>query len=551
MSMRGLLLLLALAVTGCKNPATPAATQETVSSDPLSYQLSNLGIARIRSTYSLASGQFQSTCSGALLHSGDQAVPECIVLSAASCFKHMPRIAEHSIEFFDPDGRPSKLFRAHDVLIHPSFDAPDAQLSLSETALDVALVKFNCTLPVSVRSVRIAAFDQVPVNGNLIAVHAEPVGPDSSAVRLMRDVVRIESIDFPSQKDSQTQSADPAGLITLRNTGGESGCSGTPGSPVFYQSGRELLLIASLSLPASDCLRQSHRYTLLSPHIEWMKARVGTGAVSYAHQLSHDFEDSAQATPSNTPLMTVTRKESQIEKSEAAPADVPLTLPRASALVKSASGKAPEKLFVPTVKPTPPPKKPLERVKAKKTLELQAVQIKNSKKQRQASPTEKQTEASRPRPTVNKKAPTPETAQTAPTRQPSQEQQGIPAIPSADEDVKIVDSSFEIQPFQDRIDIPPPTLQTQCTGKRLIANSKTRVWGTVIKLINRPSNEILDERMKCDIPNEVEICLDTEPVQTSTGHAVARLLADLDLGGCEKFKSGEAVYILKTDFISY
>ena len=85
----------------------------------------------------------------------------------------------------------------------------------------------------------------------------------------------------------------------------------------------------------------------------------------------------------------------------------------------------------------------------------------------------------------------------------------------------------------------------------MVANSKTRVWGTVIKLIDRPSNEILDERMKCDIPNEVEICLNSDQSLASSGHVAAQLLLDIELGGCERFKSGETVYFLKTDFISY
>lgn len=514
MSLWSLLTVVLLALAGCKNPAIPSHGLATVNSDPLSYQIGNLGIARIRSTYSLASGSFQSTCSGVLLHSGDKAVSECVVLSAASCFKHIPRIAEHSIEFFDPDGRSSKLFRAHDILIHPDFDAADAQLSLSESAFDLALVKFNCTLPVSVRSVRIADFDQVPVNGKLIAVHSGSRNNESESMQPTRSQVRIESIDFPVQRTAHENSTEPPGVLTLRNTTGELECVGNPGSPVFFQSGRELLLIANLSMPATDCFRSTHRYTLLSPHIKWMKKVLGTGAVSYEDRLTNELIENTQITVPPKPSETVIAQVSPTEKPQPLPLDIPLTLPRASAIVRNAAQKAPKKLTAPTV-----------TLRAQKNAQPPS----DPKKKKSAAPPER----------MQTQTPTPDVPQEQTELQ------------TRDSDSGVTESSIEIQPFQDRIDIPPPTPQNQCVGRRMVANSKTRVWGTVIKLIDRPSNEILDERMKCDIPNEVEICLNSDQSLASSGHVAAQLLLDIELGGCERFKSGETVYFLKTDFISY
>jgi hypothetical protein len=49
----------------------------------------------------------------------------------------------------------------------------------------------------------------------------------------------------------------------------------------------------------------------------------------------------------------------------------------------------------------------------------------------------------------------------------------------------------------------------------------------------------------------VEICLNAELSPANSGHVSAQLLADVEQGGCEKFKSGETVYFLKTDFLSY
>lgn len=548
MSLWSILTLAVLAVVGCKNPDTPTGVQTTLSSDPLNSQLSRLGIVRIRSTYSLASGDFQSTCSGVLLHSGDKSVTECVALSAASCFKHMPRNAEHSIEFFDPDGRSSKLFRAHDILIHPSFDAQDARLSLSESARDVALIKFNCTLPVSVQSVRIANFKSVPVNGKLLTLSPVSEDSDSSTIRYVRNTVRIESFDFPAQTYTQSNSLEQDGVLTLRNHGGQSECGGIPGSPVFFQNGRELLLIASLSLPASDCLRSTHRYTLLSPHVEWMKKTIGTGAVSYDSRLNsaliEDFEERQPATqPESNKLQSAV-----VEKSQPAPLGAPLTLPRASALVQSAAKKAPKQLIVPTVAPSSQKAGPISQLKQKNSEGSDSKHTHRSElKQKGSLP---------PQPKTNRTTKTELRAKSSvrlpskPTPTPKPERDSSSPRNIAN-DSKLPNSSIEIQPFQDRIDIPPPALQNQCVGKRLVANSKTRVWGTVIKLIDRPSDEILDETMKCDIPNEVEICLSSEPLPTHSSHAVARLLLDLEMPGCEKFKSGESVYILNSDFISY
>ncbi|MEY2986713.1 MAG: hypothetical protein RJB13_234 [Pseudomonadota bacterium] len=548
MRLQSLLTLLVLAVAGCKNPAAQTHVQASLGSDSLSYQLANLGIARIRSTYSLASGSFQSTCSGVLLHSGDKALSECVALSAASCFKHMPRITEHSIEFFDPDGRSSKLFRVHDILIPPSFDAPDAQLSLLESASDLALVKFNCALPVSVRSARIADFSQVPVNGKLLAVNHLPSDDDSSSIRLTRSKVRIESIDFPGPRDTHENSPELPGVLALRNTGDELECSGNPGSPVFYQSGRELLLIASLSMPAADCMRSNHRYTLLSPHIQWMKKVLGTGAVSYEAQLNKGVTGAADSNTGAPLPETEITTQSLEEKSDPTPLGIPLTLPRASAFIQSAAMPRAETATSPTVTSVPEKTGFSSHSKKNKSVSGQLKETTVSKvKQPVTFPTDSQKNAKNQvllrTNSANRSA-----AKRKPTLQPKQE---VLREQNTDSNDKPLESPIEIQPFQDRIDIPPPIPQNQCMGRRMVANSKTRVWGTVIKLIDRPSNEILDERMKCDIPNEVEICLNAELSPANSGHVSAQLLADVEQGGCEKFKSGETVYFLKTDFLSY
>jgi hypothetical protein len=89
-----------------------------------------------------------------------------------------------------------------------------------------------------------------------------------------------------------------------------------------------------------------------------------------------------------------------------------------------------------------------------------------------------------------------------------------------------------------------------CTGRKFIANSKTRVWGTVIKLIDKDSTQISDDTMKCDFPNESELCLTSNPVATGTGNSRAELLEDVELAGCGKFKAGKSIYIFMPDFVA-
>lgn len=530
MSLRAFMIVLLFAVTGCQKPVTDSAVHSSGEFDPLSYRLSNMGIVRIRSTYSIASGQFKSTCSGTLLHAGDHSMSECIALSSASCFKHIPRIAEHSVEFFDTDGQQAKIFRVHDIITHPDFDAPDANLSLAHSSVDAALVKFICTLPVSVKSARIADFKQIPVNRPLLSVNLSQSSNDDESVQLERTASRIESIDFPPPKKTHSDT-EKAGVFSLKNDDSTVGCNQSPGSPVFFQSGRDLLLIAHLSLPTSDCLRGHNRYTLLAPLVSWIEKSVGIGAVSYVSQSNRN---SLSSQPHHT---TPTPQAGQIEqavsksvRAEKVTPDLPLTLPRASAFIRKNSEIPVKKLVIPTQPPTPSALQGTASDAGRKRVKSPPVQLAASVEQIEQTPKTAVKPVVTPRPTPQ---PTP-----------------VPTAAPVTEDFAFINKPFEIQPIDDAIDIPPPVAFKQCSGKRWIANSKTLVWGTVLKLIDKPAGEILDERMKCDLPNDVAICLESDPVATGTGHFKAQLMNDLELGGCEKFVSGETVYLLNSDFIS-
>lgn len=88
-----------------------------------------------------------------------------------------------------------------------------------------------------------------------------------------------------------------------------------------------------------------------------------------------------------------------------------------------------------------------------------------------------------------------------------------------------------------------------CTGRKWGVSAKTRVWGTVITLVDKDSNQIADENLKCNLPNDTELCFVSHPVSTGTGRSKAELLEDMDVGGCDKFKAGGSIYMHLPDFI--
>lgn len=483
MKLLPLVFIAALLNMGCKNPMSNSVVQITngVSAES---RVQNMGIVRLRSTYSLASGNFRSTCTGTLLHGGDQSFRECVVLSAAHCFKNLPRGAEHSIEFLDSIGNVQKIYRANAIFIHPEFTSQDAKISMEQSSVDAALVKFNCSLPASIKSARVIDFNQVPIASALVVAgfgltkseHAMAAENEAKglgrivtedapmATRLMQTSMQLRSVDFPMLKSSGPGSQIP-GVFSLIGMNGQSSCEGDSGGPAFFDSGRELLLVASTSAGPAFCERATARYTLASPLIPWMEEVVGKGVVSFVRQLNNDNPTARVSSPSTT---TPPQPISAPARPLAVPEGIPVRLPSVS---------------IPTTKPIQP----------------------------------KITKMPVPPPTIPAPTVLPVARATVPP---------LPEPEDLDEVVKV------------------------CTGRKFIANSKTRVWGTVIKLIDKDSTLISDDTMKCDFPNESEVCLTGNPVATGTGNSRAELLEDVELAGCGKFKAGKSIYIFMPDFVA-
>lgn len=469
-------------LSGCKLFARSENIVQITNGTNADHRVSAMGVLRIRTTYSLSSGNFRSTCTGTLLHSGDQTFRECVALSAAHCFKNIPRGAEHSLELLDPSGNVQKVFRANGVYTHPDFQSTDAKLTAEESAVDAALLKFNCSLPASVKSARILDYNQVPIGSQLTIAgygitkseiemanenEAKGLGrviteDAPMASQLMQTNMRLRSIDFPRPIGSESNTSAP-GVFSLAGVNGQSACQGDSGGPAFFDNGRELLLVATLSGGAAHCEKATARYTIASSLIPWMEEVVGGSVVSYVGRLTPYTEPGPNRTVSNASAST-TPTVQPVKIPEGVSTRLPTTLPNS----------------VPEVVKTVAPVKTPQPVKTK--------------------------------------IPTP-----SPTPRPV-----VPAPPPAEEEFEGV---------------------KVCSGKKWAANAKTRVWGTVIKLLDKDSTQIFDDTLKCDFPNESELCLVSHPVATGTGNAKAELFEDIELPGCEKFTSGKTIYIFLPDFV--
>ncbi|MEN9530340.1 MAG: hypothetical protein RI932_2213 [Pseudomonadota bacterium] len=524
---------------GCTQSPVKSDVAQVVQSNPTDLRVNSLGIVRIRSTYSLASGNFRSTCSGTLLHGGDQSLRECVVLSAAHCFKNFPRGTEHNVEFTDPKGNVQKVFPVSSVQIHPAFTASDAKLSMAHAAVDAALLKFMCALPASIKSARIAEFSQVPMGSSLIttkfveAPEADRANEEKEKVsesllsalpvtsaRLTQLQLRLRSVDFPSPPDTEKQvmpdfvgpllatplrkTSNLPGLLSLEGKAGQGSCEIDAGAPVLFDNGRELLLVGSTTAGTGNCDVSPARATLTSSLVKWMEEVVGEGVISVVDRANH-----SEISPTPPQAVAAT---TAIPTSSFPP--LPTQPPLDKSLVGISTGKtiSTEKI------------EPLETEMIEKVIPKRVTTIKPP--------------VSTPKVALKANVLPPKPTATATPKA------FLPPLPDED----LPDFRVIIPPLPES-DEPEEKVVRVCNGRKWGVNAKTRVWGTVIKLVDKDANLITDDKLKCELPNETELCLVSHPVSTGTGSSRAELQEDVDVGGCEKFKAGESIFIYLPDFM--
>ncbi|MEY3902696.1 MAG: Trypsin [Pseudomonadota bacterium] len=279
---------------GCKRLGETFSSVQITNGSVAEARIVAQGVVRIRSVFNGTSGRVMSSCSGTLIHTPNQKLNACVVLSAAHCFNEMPAGAQHTVEFLSQQGSVAFSAAPTAVFVHPSFRSAGNRVTASMSAVDVSLVKFSCSGLSGVRPSRILAYGNVPVGANLIVagfglttsevqaeINREQGLSSNTQARmskvLMQTEMRLRRVDFPP--DSVSLSDARAGVFNLAGVGGRSSCNGDSGGPVFYDQGGALFLVGSTSAGPAQCERSTAVTTISSPLIGWMNNALGANVI--------------------------------------------------------------------------------------------------------------------------------------------------------------------------------------------------------------------------------------------------------------------------------
>lgn len=562
MRMLPFFIIVVALLAGCKWPSLPDHTVAHSRAADIDPRLQSTGVVRIRSAYTLPSGNFKSTCSGTLLHAGDQSFKECVVLSSAHCFKNLPKATEHRIEFLDGDGQVAKIFATESIHLHPSFTATEALFAMEQSAVDAALLRFKCNLPATVRSAQILNHTQVPASAQLLVANFgtpevidedhEPSSPSwvdqvvsedqASETLLVQRRTRLQSLDFPLvegfvQGDGKGTEKLQPGVVSLEDMRGTSLCDVDSGQPAFFDAGTEMYLVATLSRAPQDCMKGVVQGTLLAPLVSWMEGILGTGVVAYTKKIDPPaapkvISSIEQVGRSAAQLLTNSTAQQKFPNKQTTQ-EITQTLPA---------------LSTPSPSPSPSPSQTPAVSSSPANVTVNSGPTPEAMPSRSVSPT-----------------PTPWAArETSPLRKANMGgKPKVPPIAPLSEEELAEEELGDEELSNEKRKSPPPENKTEdefdeernvsqgvCKGTVWVVNSKSRVWGTVIKLVDKELSQITDETMKCDMPNEVSLCLKEKPVPANYGSSKSVLMQSISLNGCGKFKAEKTIYFQLSDFSS-
>jgi hypothetical protein len=523
-----------LLLFGCKEASEQAQFLHSTTSRANESRYLSKGLVRLTTAYTIDNNQFNSTCSAALIHTPEASLNYCVAVSAAHCFQNIPKSAQHSIEVLDRTGIVIKSYRAAEIYTHPEFVASDGPQTAEQAANDVALIEFKCSLPNGIQPSKILDISQLPANASVTVASHERLPeqkqerenfvsrflfPDSAktpapAARLQLRSLQVLSTDFP-MTDKKYPAQQLAGFLSLEQNSELTACSGHSGAPAFFEHGNEIFLVATASSGQGFCDGNNLRFTLMSPHADWINKTM-----------EHKFVVPAllrpkKAEPQKTEISAVPNEDLEVI-SPIAVATAASTFATPSAVVVDTAPAA--------AKPTPASLKP------------------------SAARTTPPADAKPAAALVRLNAAAAIIPQKLPTANPAIRKR-VEKVKPAEADVKI-ESVAEtpavrpvVRPTVPPIPPPPPeSSNSECLAVRLSAESKSRVWGTVLKLVDKESSLIVDDSLKCDFPNDGEICVVANPVATGTGFARAVLSQGINFAGCEKFYSGRTIYLDAADF---
>lgn len=512
---------LGLALLGCKNATLLDAAVRSDVPQNTSSRLLSKGILRVSTTYAINNNRFHSSCSAALLHRPEPPRSFCVALTAAHCFRHMPENAEHMVEVIDGRGSTIRSFRVSEITAHPNFTSQDAAQTLEQAAFDVALIDFKCALPESIQPSPIMDPKQLQLGAKLTMAsyeRSQSNSSDSSEDGFLQSLfVRSEAqtqasflqqlslslvrVDYPG--DSQS-----TGVLTLENSPQRSACEGDAGGPVFFDSGNELFLVGTTSSGIGFCDKNNLRVALTASHAKWINDSTRSNLLKTVEPPTQRpvalLSDMSPAEPEPKPTSKPTH-----------PAPTSFTTrPTASVMISPTAGPS-----IKAIGQTKPTATPTTKVRA------------------QTQPTVT--------PTIKTQVQTQPAPSSSPTPTPTRTAAPKPTVAPRVVELPPIEEAKLVPPIPDDLSEP---LEEVCLSLKMVAQSKTRVWGTVLKLIDKDSSEISDDSLKCELPNDKQICVVGRPVPTGTGHSRAVLSEGVSQPGCNKFYAGRTIYLYADDF---
>ncbi|MEY4065071.1 MAG: hypothetical protein RIR26_1279, partial [Pseudomonadota bacterium] len=425
--------------------------------------------------------------------------------------------------------------------------------------VDAALVRFKCALPATVRSAHVLNQNQIPPAAQLLVANfAAPEGGETNAeasspswidqvisedqstqTRLQQNRMRVQSLDFPLfdtivQSKQKKEDTPQAGLIAMEESSGISMCDVDSGQPAFFDSGRELYLVATLSRTSTDCIKGVVQGTLISPLLNWMEEVLGAGVVSYTKKL----EPMSVLKPAAAKEPVALAGKTLAQNATAAGAIVTKlpshaltpTTPSQNTAPVPAPSPIPQRTPSPTPSPSPTP----TQAPAHEPSALRKAHTQGKPSVPPIAPLSEE-ELSEEEAASSSPEKTPQTEL-------AEDNNALEEVDESEPPVRAKDKKRTSSEKEKNVGV--------CKGSIWVVNSKSRVWGTVIRLVDKDLGLFTEENMKCDVPNESEICLKEKPLPAGNGNSRSVLMQNINLNGCEKFKAGQSIYFQLSDFTS-
>lgn len=518
------------------------------------------GLLQISSQFTEGLNTFQSRCSGALIHSPDLSLDSCVALTAANCFDNLPKNAMHTVEMIDSRGQIARSFPVSGISGHPDFVAADGTQTPSLAARDLALVEFSCTLPAAIQSSRLAEVSTISSTSRLFTASFEPEDapkeetdvlgllsfgffkkkPAPASYRLSYGKMQFKGLETPDSEKFKSEKNSPA-VVNIEPV--REPCDIQSGSPLFVEHNNDLFLVGISSSGAGFCEKNKLRFTAAAHHTRWIKEALRTKEM-VAVETAPDIPDVPESAPAaNSSASPARGKKDDALLSAAGSLPQPSAHQKADvADFKSESLQDPDELS-PQISESTPAKSNSNG----KTAESKPKSRKKEKGKKTAA-------KSKPFSMAAKKPIPPPVADLP------------PQFPAADDDAEAAgfgepadqSGSFAGKNSSSsvlRTDVPPipsggvlEEADQPCMGVRLVTQSKSRVWGTVINLLDKDSTQIADDSLKCEIPNGYTLCAVSAPAATGSGLSRTVLSQDIDYKGCGKFYSGKIIYLYPADF---